>query len=1000
MPKTPLPERYVAFISYRHQKTDTRWARWLQRSIERYRVPKRIRRETGAPRRLGRVFLDDSELGASVDLPGAIQNAIRSSDNLVCVCSPQTPGRPYIEDEINLFASSPEREEHVFALLVEGEPHESFPIALRRVARSVLIRRTEQRGPLPEAEPLAADVRGATRLLAWWQRRQARLRLIAPLVGTTFDQLARREARQLAIRALAVAFLVTATCTLVAWLEVSRREQRNQANAEAERKAQYAYVRQIRLAQDADGLGNRGRMNDLLEQADPARRGWEWRYLSRRATLGIALPVGLETVASVATHPSSSRIATLGRRDGDLHAVMFDRSTTRVVWRKALDDYFDTIAMNSRCEPVLTKGDDALLVLGAQNGEEIFTFSRSEDAGFIVRGGALEYCVTLHWSPERELVSWDLSSGERMAGRALTGDEYPAYLQRISGDGARAMLVEERQYTSHTATVLDTRTLTPAGPDVECDKVHGAAPDLSLVIVERDRAVEIVDTRTGATIETLVRSVSIPAVLPAVFSADSSRLVFLHRDDYSSPMRGVLWKRDTKETVHLSGLSAKSGSASGEHVRFSPTGNLLVTQSIVYDLVRERVSPIVPRFPWAELSSGRVAIAGERGNVEVRDLRTGRLQRTLQIGASDGVHQQPGLLHASIDGLRVLVGTNDRGVLSFDTPMERAGAIVLAKGVAPLGRVAWSSDGSSIYGTSIVGHPRRGGVYIPPSASLRVWSADSLLFEREFDTQQTFTQYLTPGTASEVVICNEFDSLDVFDGSDGHHVRSLALRTFFQEETAMPMDASHGGMPRSRVGLRAFDVAEDGTIAACGLDGSVRLWEPGVVEQKAEVWRPTDRALIDVAFRPHHDEIVCAAPNGMLAGSRSPFLATAWQSLPVPGALICLGFREDGSQLALGFKDGRIALIDASSREVEHLLIGHTASVTQLAFAPGEGAPRLASASRDGTIRIWDAESGLETLALPGHEVPVSSLAFDRGGRDLVSCDQDGQVLVWRGTDI
>ena len=41
--------RYDAFISYRHAEPDRKWAKWLHRSLETYRIPKRLNRDVLFP---------------------------------------------------------------------------------------------------------------------------------------------------------------------------------------------------------------------------------------------------------------------------------------------------------------------------------------------------------------------------------------------------------------------------------------------------------------------------------------------------------------------------------------------------------------------------------------------------------------------------------------------------------------------------------------------------------------------------------------------------------------------------------------------------------------------------------------------------------------------------------------------------------------------------------------------------------------------------------------
>jgi WD40 repeat protein len=54
--------------------------------------------------------------------------------------------------------------------------------------------------------------------------------------------------------------------------------------------------------------------------------------------------------------------------------------------------------------------------------------------------------------------------------------------------------------------------------------------------------------------------------------------------------------------------------------------------------------------------------------------------------------------------------------------------------------------------------------------------------------------------------------------------------------------------------------------------------------------------------------------------------------------------------IAVSFDSGVIGLYDAGRGQELRLLIGHTAAVSEIAFA-ADG--RLASASEDGTILIW-----------------------------------------------
>jgi len=131
-----MPERevrYDAFVSYRHAPLDRRWAVWLHGALESYRTPRALLAR-GVPARIARVFRDEEELPASADLSSTIADALESSRFLVVVCSPRTPASRWVGQELRRFRELG-RHDRILALLVEGEPDEAFPRALREIRR-------------------------------------------------------------------------------------------------------------------------------------------------------------------------------------------------------------------------------------------------------------------------------------------------------------------------------------------------------------------------------------------------------------------------------------------------------------------------------------------------------------------------------------------------------------------------------------------------------------------------------------------------------------------------------------------------------------------------------------------------------------------------------------------------------------------------------------------------------------------------------------------------
>lgn len=184
-------KKYSAFISYKHGDLDTFAAENLHRAIETFQIPKNIRKKTGESK-LDPVFRDKDELPISSNLADNISNALQHSEYLIVICSPRTPESYWVQKEIETFIGMHDRE-HVLAVLIEGEPDESFPEQLRFAEQvhkkqdgTVMVER------IP-VEPLAADLRSIDKKELKKKLKEELLRIMAPLLGCGYDDLRQRH---------------------------------------------------------------------------------------------------------------------------------------------------------------------------------------------------------------------------------------------------------------------------------------------------------------------------------------------------------------------------------------------------------------------------------------------------------------------------------------------------------------------------------------------------------------------------------------------------------------------------------------------------------------------------------------------------------------------------------------------------------------------------------------------------------------------------------------
>ena len=188
--------KYDAFISYRHSPLDLMMAKKIHSGLETFRVPAAIQKKSGK-KNIKRVFRDQEELPIGSDLDDNIAAALRESEYLIVICSPRTPESYWVCKEIENFIQMHDRH-HVLAVLIEGEPEESFPPMLLS---------DENGNPV---EPLAADIRGESDKERKKKLKTELVRLAAPLLGCSYDDLKQRH-RERRIKRIATFSVVLAS---------------------------------------------------------------------------------------------------------------------------------------------------------------------------------------------------------------------------------------------------------------------------------------------------------------------------------------------------------------------------------------------------------------------------------------------------------------------------------------------------------------------------------------------------------------------------------------------------------------------------------------------------------------------------------------------------------------------------------------------------------------------------------------------------------------------
>ena len=215
--------KYKVFLSYNHNEADKRWARWLAKKLEAYKIPARLLK-AGDKKKLGKIYRDEDESIAAGDLSEHIKDALINSEFLIVICSKNTLTSKWVRDEI-LYFRSLGREEKILTLLVDGEPEESIPEELLKDSKG------------NEIMPLAADIRRLVDERFFRTKNKAFARLTAPIIGCSFDDLWRREAqrknRTLAAVGVTVFGVLSVFAGVLAWQQTENASEARIATIQA-----------------------------------------------------------------------------------------------------------------------------------------------------------------------------------------------------------------------------------------------------------------------------------------------------------------------------------------------------------------------------------------------------------------------------------------------------------------------------------------------------------------------------------------------------------------------------------------------------------------------------------------------------------------------------------------------------------------------------------------------------------------------------------------------
>ncbi|MEU6411502.1 caspase family protein [Microbispora sp. NPDC046933] len=546
-----------------------------------------------------------------------------------------------------------------------------------------------------------------------------------------------------------------------------------------------------------------------------------------------------------------------------------------------------------------------------------------------------------------------------------------------------------------------------------------------LVTQGEDRAMRLLDGKTGKTISTLDGLTAPDAVM---VSSDSSR--FASKEDNTIRV----WDGKTGEA--LATVKSKSLREFG----LNPDGSRVATSdgesaSRLWDAASGKEIATLGRFEDTFIFSpdgSRLATVGVRGVALLRDGRTGKLVATL--GSSGGRETPIGF---TFDSSRLITAGSDNSIRLWDGKTGKGVAVLnghkgpvnwitsspdssrlatagsdnsirlwdgkTGKGVAvlnghkgPVNAVAFTSDGSRLasgssdntvrvwdVGTASAIAVLRG--HIGPVTEVAFSPDGSLLATSGADGTGRLWNVAVGEAAT---LAQRASVTAVAFTSDGSRLAALSDRTWM-------WDLARGSVIGSVGDIEANAIAFNQTssrLVSVGRQGEARLWDVNArrVNGTLDLGQSVSKIAINsgsrLAFVPGAGDPAVRLWD--VAGSREiAALGHEYEET------LALAFSSDGSRLATAGTYG-IRLWDGNTGKSIASFDGDDASgVNAVVFSPD--GTLLATVAKYTTVRVWDVATGEVVAVLNGHTGHVNAVAFSPDGARLATAGDDTTVRVW-----
>jgi WD40 repeat protein len=207
-------------------------------------------------------------------------------------------------------------------------------------------------------------------------------------------------------------------------------------------------------------------------------------------------------------------------------------------------------------------------------------------------------------------------------------------------------------------------------------------------------------------------------------------------------------------------------------------------------------------------------------------------------------------------------------------------------------------------------------------------------------------------------------------------------------------------LPAGAGGVVAVAITDNGRTTAATRGGTMSLFDTRTGRLLQSL---VDPAIAAASPGQAHRDVVSAvafAPGGERLATGSFRTIKLWRRSPPAkvadiadsAAATALAVAPSRSVAAIGFTDGKLALVDPGTGRITKTISAHSGAVTGIAFA-ADGAV-VHSCGRDGLVLTTKVDDGTAVARLP-RQGEVRAVALLSGGARLATAEADNVVRVW-----